>query len=310
MSWVRALGNHVRHALGIPARLQAYLAEHASELQVPLAVPRTARTADIVAWHDWFAPRFGTDPYSYGLSSPGRVRGWAPGADCPRQIVMVRRDTSGFSSSETFATWSCDIRDVEVLSGAKSPLEDYPDLDAFAQACAPHLIDPVSADTLTTNLAHGQIRIIANKGRSHDAFERCLWDGRIALCNAGGGHHFAAARYLAGALNQRVSLSAALGVHALVPGSIASLTRDFAMYAVQSGSSSSVFHEIFDGINAIGATWYLHALPRPLEHAHALFFPRSDAGAVAAAKAFQDAGVADLGDHLQNLLRAQLALAA
>ena len=178
-----------------------------------------------------------------------------------------------------------------MLSASKSPLEDFTDLDGFAEArCRGHLDDP-SPDNIARNLAHGEVRIM-QPGRG-DYFLFHGWDGRICLINSGGSHHFATARYLAGVARQPVELKGMLKGYLLNPAAVNALTEVYELFAIT--RDPLLWDELFEAMRALQATWYAGDQPRP----HSKGRPRADRRSMTVASALRQTGVPDLGSYLQ-----------
>ena len=118
--------------------------------------------------------------------------------------------------------------------------------------------------------------------------------------NHGGSHHTAAAKYLAARLGQRVPLRGRRYTYSLNALAIASLRRDYEMFAIdcQDDEATNAFAE---AMRAFRATWLWHPLPHPYEGARAVLLPKDDARSMRVAVELRRAGVADLGEHLSAL---------
>jgi len=152
------------------------------------AIPRSRRTASsltITPWHLW-------------PSSMDRSSAWD------------RWERMTWRRNRTFVG---DIREIEALTNSKSELSEYPTLDDFALARCQMFIADCSLDALRENLRHHEIRILGEE--PSDRLVRFGCDGKVCLVNAGGSHHFAAARYIAGQLDERVAVRAQLKEYGL-----------------------------------------------------------------------------------------------
>ncbi len=121
--------------------------------------------------------------------------------------VMGRFEFIKRKASETITV---DITDIAALGAGKGldafPTElssglVYKDMDAFAKDGSKNELDAgikahgISPESVEYLLTHDQVRIV--KEQTSDSLLKTAWSGRISLENAGGAHHFAAARYIA-----------------------------------------------------------------------------------------------------------------
>ena len=276
----------IQHQLGHPARLHALLAT-APALGYALEIPPSVSTASIIRWHEW-------RPAGWD-AQPGELRGWGRVHGQYQGHAILVGALATLCEQAQFEDWACDIRQVQVLSASKSPLEDFTDLDGFAEArCRGHLDDP-SPDNIARNLAHGEVRIM-QPGRG-DSFLFHGWDGRICLINSGGSHHFATARYLAGVARQPVELTGMLKGYLLNPAAVNALTEEYELFAIT--RDPLIWDELFESMRALQATWYAGDLPRPHNEGRVLLLPRADRRSMTVASALRQAGVPDLGSYLQ-----------
>ncbi|EHI50305.1 hypothetical protein WH06_22765 [Aeromonas salmonicida subsp. salmonicida] len=115
----------IQHQLGHPARLHALLAT-APALGYPLKLPLSVSTASIIRWHEW-------RPAGWD-AKPGQLHGWGRVHDQYQGHAIQVDALATLCEQAQFDDWACDIRQVQMLSASKSPLEDFADLDAFAVA--------------------------------------------------------------------------------------------------------------------------------------------------------------------------------
>ena len=283
---------YIQHQLGHPARLNALLAT-TSDLGYSLALPRNADTDSITRWHQW-------QPAGWD-AQPGELRGREYRHGEYQGVRIISGALATLCEQEQFDGWTCDIRQVQMLSASKSPLEDFTDLDAFAEARCRGYLDDASPDTIASNLAHGEVRIM-QPGRG-DYFQYHDWDGRVCLINCGGSHHFATARYLAGVARQPVELNGPLKGYRLNPAAVTALTDEYMLFAIT--KDPVLWHELFESMRALQATYFTGDLPRPHAGGRVLLLPKSESRSRTAAKALLRSGVPDLGEHLHELLHRQ-----
>lgn len=202
--------------------------------------------------------------------------------------------------------FECDMQDVDGLGASKSDLSACASLDEFAERNAQHLIVEVSEESLRKTLAHKEIRIIHGSG---DFFLKHSWDERLFLCNAGGSHHFAAARFIAARLGKRVRLRGRLCSRALLADAVGDLVRNFGVFALP----WSFVHELvlprdegaeFDpeherALAGMRASYYMTRLRLPGQtDAAAIWLPNDNPQSVAIAAELDAAGGANIGSYL------------
>jgi len=287
------------HIFGLPDRLETALASYGQGREVALE-PQGIALGTRIDWSCW--GRIGAQrnerPDALLGFSAGRSGYQAHWRSVPALAALTRTTTQRLE---------CDIRDVDGLAACKSPLAPHATLDSFAQAHCQHLIAQTTPEALDRLLAWNEIRIL----RGGDFFQAFAYEpDRLFLCNAGGGHHFAAARYVAGRLGAPVPLGGRLVLVELDEDAVAALLREFEIFVLDPGvGSDAAVREVAltDGLQAINATYYLRSLPMPMNHCRAVFLPRGDARSLRAVEAFRRAGVTDLGLHLAGLAQAQRA---
>jgi hypothetical protein len=281
----------IADSLTVPVRLIRTLAEN-PDIRILIAEPtKTVDAYSVVQWRNWF-----------NLSSHARsktsLQGWhndggygysGTAIEVPELIELVKCDV--------IEHWGCDIREVEGLSASKSPIEKFESMDSFAERHCDYFIDEISEEKLHKNLAHAEIRIIHNKDTC-DHFACYSWDGRTLLMNTGGSHHFAAARYIAGKINQEVNLQGKLYRYSLNPVSIEKLCNKFDIFTLKSGSP---YGELFESLKHFQASFFTLDLPKPYDGVAAIFLPRIERRSMRVAGALRNAKFFDLGLHLTEL---------
>lgn len=293
--------------IGIPATLAGTIKTHPALREANFHKPKTANAQDIAQWEN-----LGRSPR--GLDTKGTLVGWANSIEGYESTSLQVRSLNKLIYIKRIERFSCDIRDIETLGAAKSDLSAYPDLDSFALARCQEKITDVSPEALRRNLSHDQIRILGEN--PSDTLSRFSWDGRINLCNEGGAHHFAAARYLSKRMNIAVPITATLIEHQIDGSALDQLLRDFDIFAVgDSRNDTEPYLALQDGLKSLKATYYMGDLPWSQNsqdrHGHALFLPKSDRKSLRVAKILRSEGFTDLGNSLcehflvQSLARAQ-----
>jgi hypothetical protein len=98
-----------------------------------------------------------------------------------------------------------------------------------------------------------------------------LWDKRVWLINSGGSHHFAAAKYIAARLNRPVPVQGSLHSYSIDGKAIASLSRDFEMFAIPNDAEfANAFFDVMRGFKA-ARLW--HDMPSPFDKIRAILLP-------------------------------------
>lgn len=297
-SLFKKMTDSIREDLGAPVSLLRFLAEH-PEIRVPLEdAPRCIDADSIVCWND-----LGESQYDhYPSHRRGTLHGWKMRGKCEYgSFILHRPEYEQLGQREIMENWTCDITDIHGFSASKSELRDFVSTDEMVETNSFDMIDAISHDKLSENLAHREIRIIHSPGSDH--FGRYSWDGRLFLFNSGGSHHFAAAKYIAARLPAPVPLRGELYTYSLNAVAITSLRRDFEMFVIS--DETYISRGFYDAMEAFRATWLWHHLPRPFENAKAVLLPKNEARSMRVADSLRQAGVADLGLHLSELATQQ-----
>lgn len=290
-SMLRDFINSVQEDLGRrPASLHAMLESHPN-LSVPLNdTAQSIALESVVMWHEWGGS---SRDWNYG-----ELRGWRHEYDTYNSFHVSREDLRNFGSCEVTEGWECDIQDVVGMANSRARLESFDTLDRMVEADSGELIEPITADKLRENLAHGGIHIL-HRDKPLDYFARHLWDGRVFLINGDGSHHFAAARYIATRIGVSVPLRGTLRTYAINEMAVASLQRDFEMFVIDDSVDSSLgFH---DAMKKFRASYLWRYLPRPYRGCRAIMLPRSDARSMKVAAVLHEAGFFDFGLFLRGL---------
>jgi hypothetical protein len=156
----------------------------------------------------------------------------------------VRHDISikpllSILKTKTIDEYSVDIREIERLSASKSRLDESPDLDSFIIKNRPTMVNDVNHDNLKKYLSHKEIRIIHNKNAG-DRLVKMSWCNELLLCNSGGSHNFAAARYMAKQLNVPIKITGQLLSHHFSDADINALTSKYYVFLTPK-------HDVFYG---------------------------------------------------------------
>ncbi|MFM5478339.1 DUF6685 family protein [Aeromonas veronii] len=287
-----AAAHYVLHQFGYPANLNALLLSH-PDIGYAIELPRNTDVDYITRWHQWLPS--GWD------AKPGELRGRQYAHGEYRGVAIMVGALADLCELVHVEEWRCDIRQVEVLNASRSPLEQFTDLDAFAEARCQGYLDDASPDTILRNLAHGEVRIM--QPRSFDYFCYHDWDGRVCLINEGGSHHFATARYLAGVARFPLELKGSLKAYRLNSAAVTALTDEFMLFSITKDPERWL--ALSDAMQALKATYFVGDLPRPHAGGRVLLLPRRESRSLATAKVLLRAGVPNLGDVLHQLQHQQ-----
>lgn len=291
----KLLADSVKEDLGRPVKLQRLLAA-TPDLPMRLSDPAPCILASSVpAWHRL---NDGISLNVYDRLPRGTLRGWKRIGRDYRGYQIHRAEYEQICVETTVKGWWCDISDVHGFGASKSKLSDFSSTDAMVERNSRDMINEITLEKLAENLAHDEIRILHRK-KTTDHFACYQWDGRLWLMNSGGSHHFAAAKYIASRLPQRVPLQADLRVYALNEDAISSLRRDFEIFAAPNHATFS--NCFFEAMRSFSATWHWHVMPVPFNHTRAILLPRSERRSMRVAEEFAKTGVVDLGRVLSDL---------
>jgi hypothetical protein len=296
----RIVTDSIREALGYPSTLVDLIAKEPG-LNMPLVShEKGIASYEVVQWNE-----FGDLPYERHRPSRRKLNGWgySPGSHCNYgSIDLYREDLLSLGTTQETPGWICDIQDVDGFSASKSELRNFKSMDAMVERNSKEMINEITAEKLTENLAWDEIRIISRV--NHDYFQTWSWDGRVFLMNSGGSHHFAAAKYIAIRIGAKVPLKGKYRVHSLNQVALASLRRDFDIFVMSSHHKHQMgFHR---AMQSFKATYYCKDLPRPYTEQCAIFLPKDKKKSAKVSQILREAGFQDLGDHLKNLSESHL----
>ncbi|NHQ86798.1 hypothetical protein HA050_11780 [Iodobacter sp. HSC-16F04] len=276
----------IREYFGQPAKLLR-LFEQRQDIHVALKPTSTLIDVEsVVAWHELG---------SILRLNKGDIQGWSSSKG---HFSTHRPEYAQISSCEIIEQWACDIQEVYGFALSKSDLSKFSSTDAMVEENAPEMIDEITTEKLTQNLAHKEIRII-HSPKTSDCFTVHRWDKRIFLLNSGGSHHLAAAKLIARRLNIKVPLKSKIRVHKLNPLAIASLRNDFDIFIIS--NKPDVCNTIRDAMKSFKATWLSHELPIPYNNAQAILLPKDEQRSITVSNTLRQAGIVDLGRYLADL---------
>ena len=284
--------------LGQPVRLNRLL-KHRPQVIASLMVDSTCIALNSVAcWHELGMYADTTWP----KRTQGFLRGWKWSSVYGySSFELHRSEYAQIARCVISRNWSCEIIEVDGFSNSKSDLKAFTSTDRMVETNSKNYISEITQAKLTENLAHKEIRTIHAPGT--DYFSRHSWDCRLFLCNDGGSHHLAAAKYIAARLPQSVTLIGDLHEYSLNEAAISSLCRDYEIFVVS--DAEYIFPDFFKAMESFRATWLWHPMPKPFEEIRAVLLPKSERRSMRVAETLRRAGSVDLGKRLSELAAMQ-----
>jgi hypothetical protein len=202
-------------------------------------------------------------------------------------------DLRHITQEVTLKNFRCDIKDIEGITASKSDLSVCSSLDEFAETYCPDFIQSFNQDNLNKHLHWEDKRILR-----HSTLHTYQWnENKIRMVNSGGSHHFAAARYIAVKLNEKVECCLTLKHRELIETSVLSLVRTLYMYAVPRKLANKVY-------NAMGfkKMFFFLKLPMPIDDFVVVCFYRHKKMSNKISSLFQDSALFDFGAFLVSEL--------
>jgi hypothetical protein len=293
-SLLTSLYDSVREDLGVPGKLLRLLDDR-PEICVQISEPTSVIDAtSVVQWHKWGD----SSPFRWPRRGAGWVVGWKHSGGTYNSFESNLAPLAAIGQYHCTVNWACDIQDVSGLGASKSKLTNFACLDDMVEQNSPEMIDEITEEKLRDNLAHSEIRILHNADTS-DHFARHQWDGRVFLMNDGGSHHFAAARYIAARIVQRVPLQGKLYTYSINESSVHALRCDFDLHVIS--DEPVIVNAFHDAMHSFKATYLQRDMPRPYEKMRAILLPKNEPRSARVSKVLRQAGAFDLGEHLADL---------
>lgn len=285
----------LRNRFGTPTGLLRFLSAH-RDVYMQFEGPRQSiRVDSVTQWHTWDDV---SSASGYRRLSRAVAQGWRQTERGYTGFRAELQPLKNFGGSEVIENFDCEIEDVDGFFASTSNISRFTDMDEMATRDCAGLIAEMSEAKLRENLAHSEVRIM--RADSDDFLVRFLWNGRLFLANLGGSHHFAAARYIAPRIGQRVPLRVKLQTYWINEASLRALLDEFDIF-VLSGQADAIraFHE---AMRLFRATYLWRALPgRDPDRVRAILLPKSEPRSHRVASELRNAGAFDLGQHLLGL---------
>jgi hypothetical protein len=274
------------------AALLRLLPQHPMHLEAP---SRSISATSLVRWQD-LGQRF---PPERPRLCRGILTGWRSTSASTTEAFEVRRpEYETLVQRHEIDGWCGDIRAVAGFDSPAINLDAFATIDSFADARARPLHAWPGAWQSSSPLPHAAAMSIeppAQEGWLHLS----TWDGRLFLCTGDEPQRFAAAYRIAGQLRRPVPIRGRLVLFRINRAAVASLARDYAVFAMD--SRRGMLGLLRQAMEENRTTWLWQQLPQPLAHGCAILLPRAERGAMRIADAFNRLGVTDLLEHLGRL---------
>jgi len=243
--------------------------------------PPSASVDTLVGLHRWSIGCFEGHVLTTGLrSTEEQVTGYPATLACFELDRLVTRTA--------FEYVEVDIRDVSRLSNSKSPIVSIPDLDLLGSRFCKEEGFSLDLERIRTCLLHYEVRITTPWRKGTDYLCAMAWaDAPLVLVNDGGSHHFAAARYIAGELSERVALRGNVHAAALSRSAVADLHESWAAFVLP---DDELGWRAVRAVGAMGAVAGVTDMPRPFDALLLLVRRDGSPGARRAQAALEDAG--------------------
>lgn len=285
------------HKLMRPQTLLRYIGD-GSLYPVPLQPAQdTLWTRSVVRWEDWKGERL-----RFSGSAENGIDYRRPNGQRNRLEKDFLRipELDSLIKKKTFENYRLNIDDVFGISASKSMTHDIKSIDDFPLLRCRDFVEPISIEHLRKNMSHGEIRLDDMRFSDFEWAKR-----RIHWHNAGGSHHFAAARYQAIRLGCRVTLSGKLNRYSVDSDCLFQLRNRWSMYLLP---KHEVFGKFYESMAAFQCAFGQCELPRNLHNAQerdeqltVIWLSKYDPKALAVTQVLDISGFADFGLILDAL---------
>ncbi|UJD92415.1 hypothetical protein FS594_27110 (plasmid) [Rahnella aquatilis] len=283
------LWTDLNHKLRRPALLRRFIAEGKLKPQSLIPAPDTFWTRSVVYWHQWMDSRISSFGKAYHLNYR------YPGYD---DIYIV--EIENLIIEEVIDGYQLDITDVQGLSASKSKQQDIIDIDIFPNICCRDFVEPITAEHLSKNMGHGEIRLEEMR------FIDFSWSPRrIHWMNAGESHHFASARHQAARLCIPIPLTGRLTKLIVNLKCIQSLNLQWHMYLIPRDAVSGYFRTAMDAFECpfghSGLPTHLHCPDESKKELSIIWLRRDMPKAAAVAQILNESSFPNFGNVLVEL---------
>lgn len=282
----------IREALGEAPRIEKLLSAYpeASDFRCP---PPSVGAGDVVRWNE-----LGDYSYRFNMRE-GHMRGRRKVGGRVEAASIVNHALMNLGTVNEIESATFDINDIHGIFAAKNgPSTEFGlfrSLDDWIAKSSPELVQPITERKLEENLSHRGINILHKRG---DHLVYFKWHQKAYLANTDGGHHFAAARYIARRLGRRVPVTGKLYSYGIDTSAAVALNNEFAIFAVPDGNIDLI-HDLYKETYKSQVTWYWRPFPRPLQNRQRLIFlPRAVAKSRRVADIFLARRFVDIGAFL------------
>jgi len=295
---IRYVYEDICHRMMRPQQLLRYI-EEGSLRPLPIKpTPDTMWTRSVIRWDEWKGIA------RYDRSTEYRIDYRHPGSR--RHMLEMNHlfipELKTLIEMHVFENYKLDIVEVTGISASKSMSHDIGHIDEFPQMRCSELLEPVTENHLRKNMAHGEIRLDDMR------FSDFTWaPRRVHWHNAGGSHHFAAARYQAVRLNISVPIVGKMVRYSVDSFSIRQLRQRWLMYLLP---KREVFGKFYKSMTAFECAFGQCQLPRNLHKASCndeelsiIWLLRENPKSLAVARILDQSGFPNFGNILKNLDR-------
>ncbi|ENY9349134.1 DUF6685 family protein (plasmid) [Klebsiella pneumoniae] len=249
------------------------------------------------AWDTWLDPSssYFARPYTLDYRKPdgtGHLEG----------LLITIPEAENLIQEEIIHDFQCDISLLKGMSSSKSESHDITDINDLAVLRSPGLTEPVTPEHLQKNMSHGGLRLDRMRFAEYPWSER-----RYYWHNDDGSHHFSAARYQAGRLQQPVPLTGALHRYSVNVQMVPALRNKWQMFVIP---KEELFGSFYDSMKAFESPFAWSALPENMHDPRTsgtelciIWLERDNARACAAANVLARYGFPDFGETLTGLAR-------
>lgn len=294
---VRYLYEDACHKLMRPQMLLRCIEEGSLHPIFLQAVEDTLWTRSVVRWEDWKGER---KRFS-SCSENGIDYRWPNGQRNRLEMEFLRiPELDRLIKKQTFENYTLNIDDVCGISASKSMTHDIKSIDEFPLLRCRELVEPVSIEHLHKNMNHMEIRLDDMRFSDFQWAKR-----RIHWHNAGGSHHFAAARYQAVRLGCPVPLSGTMTKYTIDKNCLLQLRNQWSMYLLP---RREVFGKFYEAMVAFQCAFGQCELPRNLHNTQCqdelltvIWLRKDDPKAQAVSQALSISGFTNFGRILDAL---------
>ncbi|ARJ43692.1 hypothetical protein B1H58_17665 [Pantoea alhagi] len=293
---IRYFYEDICHKLMRPQQLLRYI-EEGSLSPLPIKpAPDTMWTRSVIRWDEWkgIARYDHSTEYQIDYRHPGNRR----------HILEMEHlfipELKTLIKTHVFENHRLDIVEVTGISASKSMSHDISHIDEFPLIRCREFVEPITIEHLHKNMDHGEIRLDDMR------FSDFTWaKRRIHWHNAGGSHHFAAARHQAVRLSYPIPLTGILTKYSLDNVSLLRLRKRWSMFLLP---KREVFGKFYEAMAAFQCAFGQCELPRNLHNAlgvdeqlSIIWLSKDDPKASAVGLALDFGGFTDFGLILDAL---------